>query len=126
MVRQINQPSKEKEMGNQPNVDEGIVLDLSLFRRDLVRHLSSDGEYCERDAALVARFDEPHERLSRITRLRGALETVIRCGISKHSRAVARDAGVAFITSGKHVTNVVQLTLDTQKHSDRGNDPSAA
>lgn len=116
---------EDARMSNHPNIDETIVLDLSIYRRELVRHLHRDGVFCDGDARIVALFDAPHQELSRITRCRRALESALH-GITRHTRALASDAGVAFVADGQQVTNVTQLPIDTRQRSDRGTDPSAA
>lgn len=113
-------------MGNHANVDETIVLDFSMFRRSLVRHLSRDGEFCEQDAALVQQFDAPRQEHARVTRLRNALETIIRTGRSRYGQGVAKEAGIAFVAAGEQVTNVVQLPLETKTRPMDGTPPDAA
>ena len=114
-------------MGMTNDPDETAVLDIAVARRHLRARLAADGTLCHEDRAALQALDAPVAAITMRVRARRALEACLRNGLSYYTRTIAKDAGIAFVTQGEQVTDVVQLPLATHTNARTGrNDPSAA
>lgn len=99
---------KESQVGMNNCPDEDAVIDLRLVRSKIIDRCRADGTFCKLDAALVRAFDAPVQVIARNTRVRNAMQSLIRNGATRRTRAGARDAGIAIVTDAdQHVTNVI-------------------
>lgn len=84
-------------MPANPDPDETDVLDLRLAHRELYAYVNEDGVINAREQRLLDIFDLPTRRLGLRTRVRKSVESLLRNGANRYTKANAEDAGIAVI-----------------------------
>jgi len=76
--------------------DETDVLDLVMARHRIAELMGRDGLDADEVAALAA-LDQPINRVATRVRVWGALLSIMRNGLTRHTATRAKDSGIAVI-----------------------------
>jgi hypothetical protein len=99
---------EDSEMPRTSDPMETAMLDLGVFRHEMVKHFSSDQHIDPDEHRLIKLFDAPYKEASRINRCWTAFTALMRNGLTRHTNGLAKDAELTIVVdnTGK-VSNVI-------------------
>lgn len=99
---------KEDQMSRNFDPMETAMLDLGVFRHEMIKHFSSDQQIDPDEHRLIKLFDAPYREASRINKCWVAFTALMRNGLTRHTGTLAKDADLRIVVdnTGK-VSNVI-------------------
>lgn len=89
---------------------ETVILDFGMFKHHLRRHFEADKVIDPNEHALLQMFDAPFKQLSLIHRLRNTFESLLRNGVTRHTRGKAKDVGLTIVVDANgYPNNIIQF-----------------